>query len=420
MLQKKEKKRNRIYPAYAVIALIIMVQLVDSYCTGLYDKLQSMSVRTFIMDVKGMEPDAAVAYMSRMMLPFYVIGMLTPFVRALADIIGRRVMLIMDVLLLMLGSALCMTADRLVLYLLGNGILILGYSLDIHMIYIVDVVERKRRATVRGICGGVSMAAAMCIPLMRYMYVDRQGCTWQSLYMAGAVGAAICLAAVLSGSSSKASVPVRSCEADKPESTHFLRTAGRLVTDKRTGRLLVCICIAGISTAGITYYNEPMLAFSDMDEAGVNTALLVQPVTALIINVVTGAAADRLGRGRVIIAGIALSLACGCVYTIGVGHIESAAALGVLWGCMSGFYFSSEELINLMVMESVDESRRGRASAMSTLAYGIGDNIGILAISLIVGATGMRLAKLIFLAPLLAAGIYAVSSHCCDEASEAP
>ena len=50
-----------------------------------------------------------------------------------------------------------------------------------------------------------------------------------------------------------------------------------------------------------------------------------------------------------------------------------------------------------MVMESVKPEVRGRASAASTLAYGIGDQLGIFAISLVVGVLGMRITKLLFI-----------------------
>ena len=77
---------------------------------------------------------------------------------------------------------------------------------------------------------------------------------------------------------------------------------------------------------------------------------------------------------------------------------------------MNGFYFSAEELINLLVMESVDGSVRGRASAMSTLSYGVGDQIGIFLISLVVGALGMRWAKMLFLVPPLAVAYVLIRS----------
>ena len=104
--------------------------------------------------------------------------------------------------------------------------------------------------------------------------------------------------------------------------------------------------------------------------------------------------------------GIACSFVFGMAFTFGAGHTHSALLLGVLWGCMHGFYFSAEELINLMVMESVKPEVRGRASAASTLAYGIGDQLGIFAISLIVGALGMRITKLLFIGiPLVLAAV---------------
>lgn len=142
-------KKNLGRTAIAVAALIILIQFIDSYCTEIFGRTQSLSVTTFLIDARGMSVDEGVAYMSRMMLPFYLIGMLTPFVRSYADIVGRKVMLFINVALLAVGSVICMLADSLIIYLLGNGILILGYSLDIHMIYIVDILPANRRATVR-------------------------------------------------------------------------------------------------------------------------------------------------------------------------------------------------------------------------------------------------------------------------------
>lgn len=80
-------KKNLGRTAIAVAALIILVQFIDSYCTEIFGRTQSLSVTTFLIDAREMSADEGVAYMSRMMLPFYLIGMLTPFVRSYADIV---------------------------------------------------------------------------------------------------------------------------------------------------------------------------------------------------------------------------------------------------------------------------------------------------------------------------------------------
>ena len=437
----------------SISVLIILIQFIDSYCTEIFGRTQSLSVKEFLMDARGMGADEGVAYMSRMMLPFYLIGMLTPFVRSYADIVGRKVMLAFNVALLAIGSVICMLADSLMLYLLGNGILILGYSLDIHMIYIVDMLPADKRATVRGICGGAAMAAAMCIPLFRSLVVGESGYGWQRLFLVGIIGGAICLALVLiyrmpEGEKDTKEVRIDtkydskldSKHASKDESKHdskdepddksgqmqseseqagidddhihFIRTMKNIWQQTETRRLLIGISVVGIATAGITYYNEPMCAFSGMGEKSVNMVLFIQPLTALVINVLIGILADRIHRMYVIRIGIVLSLASGIAFTSGVGHTDSVLLIGILWGCMYGFYFSAEELINMMVMESVDSSVRGRASALSTFAYGIGDQLGIFAISLVVGALGMKWAKMIFLVPLVFAVILFMKNRC--------
>lgn len=429
----------------SISVLIILIQFIDSYCTEIFGRTQSLSVKEFLMDARGMGADEGVAYMSRMMLPFYLIGMLTPFVRSYADIVGRKVMLAFNVALLAIGSVICMLADSLMLYLLGNGILILGYSLDVHMIYIVDMLPADKRATVRGICGGAAMAAAMCIPLFRSLVVGESGYGWQRLFLVGIIGGAICLALVLiyrmpesekgtkeiqidtkydtkyeskhdskDGSDDKFCQVQSNAEQAGPDDghIHFIRTMRNIWQQTETRRLLIGISVVGIATAGITYYNEPMCAFSGMGEKSVNMVLFIQPLTALVINVLIGILADRIHRMYVVRIGIVLSLVSGIAFTAGVGHTDSVLLIGILWGCMYGFYFSAEELINMMVMESVDSSVRGRVSALSTFAYGIGDQLGIFAISLVVGALGMKWAKMIFLVPLVFAVILFMKNRC--------
>lgn len=278
-------KKNLGRTAIAVAALIILVQFIDSYCTEIFGRTQSLSVTTFLIDAREMSADEGVAYMSRMMLPFYLIGMLTPFVRSYADIVGRKVMLFINVALLAVGSVICMLADSLIIYLLGNGILILGYSLDIHMIYIVDMLPANRRATVRGICGGTAMAAAMCIPLMRSLVANRSGHGWQEIYVVGIAGGVVILACMGIYMVVRSAAGQGSCGGDeiqenetatnetlikresvKDGNIHFIQTLGALCKQNRTKALLISICAVGLATAGIQYYNEPLLAFGGMSE----------------------------------------------------------------------------------------------------------------------------------------------------------
>lgn len=444
---ERYKKKRLSVSVITVSVLIILIQLIDSYCTEIFGRTQSFAARTFLMIPEKIDSDSAIAYMSRMMLPFYLIGMLTPFVRSYADIVGRKVMLAFNVALLAIGSVICMLADSLMLYLLGNGILILGYSLDVHMIYIVDMLPVNKRATVRGICGGAAMAAAMCIPLFRSLVVGESGYGWQRLFLVGIIGGAICLALVLiyrmpesekgtkelhvnlkydsedkssqvQSESGRAEIDGGQVQSNAEQAgpddghIHFIRTMRNIWQQTETKRLLIGISVVGIATAGITYYNEPMCAFSGMGEKSVNMVLFIQPLTALVINVLIGILADRIHRMYVVRIGIVLSLVSGIAFTAGVGHTDSVLLIGILWGCMYGFYFSAEELINMMVMESVDSLVRGRASALSTFAYGIGDQLGIFAISLVVGALGMKWAKMIFLVPLVFAVILFMKNRC--------
>ncbi len=372
------------------------MQLFDSYCAELFDKLQSFLLSDFLIDGRNMKLQDAVSYMGYATLPFYVIPALAPLARISIDKIGIKLLFMINIIVLILGCVMCAVAPTLVIFLIGNGLVIFSTSMDIQYIYIAEEIPEQCRATVRGIAAGVAAIAAMGIPLLRNLCMEKQDYTWRSLYVFGiGMGVftfffSICLA---KGKTCKKTETIQ-----KPEDE--LET----YTDNR--RILRCLSISlfilGIATSGITFYNEPLLTFGNSSSGNVRNSLFAQPVMTLLVNVASGYLADRWSRKNVILTNIGLSMIALILFVCTANSGAYGFLPGITWGIMVGSYFSAANLLILSMLEAAPAGKVGKISALSTYVNGAGNAIGILLCTVFVKNTGMGRMKLLVAIPVLA------------------
>ena len=391
-MRAKNVKRYVLY----LIAVILVMQLFDSYCAELFDKLQSFLLSDFLIDGRNMKLQDAVSYMGYATLPFYVIPALAPLARISIDKIGIKLLFMINIIVLMIGCLMCAVAPTLVIFLIGNGLVIFSTSMDIQYIYIAEEIPEQCRATARGIAAGVAAIAAMGIPLLRNLWMEKQGYTWRSLYTFG-IGMGVFTfffsIRLAKGKNCKMTETIQKREV-KPE-TH---------TDNR--RILRCLCISlfilGIATSGITFYNEPLLTFGDSSSSNVRNSLFAQPVVTLIVNVASGYLADRWSRKNVILTNIGLSMIALILFVFTADSGAYGFLPGITWGIMVGSYFSAANLLILSMLEAAPAGKVGKISALSTYVNGAGNAIGILLCTVFVKNTGMDRMKLLVAIPVLA------------------
>lgn len=391
-MRAKNVKRYVLY----LIAVILVVQLFDSYCAELFDKLQSFLLSDFLIDGRNMKLQDAVSYMGYATLPFYVIPALAPLARISIDKIGIKLLFMINIIVMMIGCLMCAVAPTLVIFLIGNGLVIFSTSMDIQYIYIAEEIPEQCRATARGIAAGVAAIAAMGIPLLRNLWMEKQGYTWRSLYTFG-IGMGVFTfffsIRLAKGKNCKMTETIQKREV-KPE-TH---------TDNR--RILRCLCISlfilGIATSGITFYNEPLLTFGDSSSSNVRNSLFAQPVVTLIVNVASGYLADRWSRKNVILTNIGLSMIALILFVFTADSGAYGFLPGITWGIMVGSYFSAANLLILSMLEAAPAGKVGKISALSTYVNGAGNAIGILLCTVFVKNTGMGRMKLLVAIPVLA------------------
>ena len=384
---------------YFLIIMILVMQFFDSYCADLYGKLQSFMLSEFLIDKRNMTVQAAVSYMGYATLPFYAIPMLAPLARILIDRIGIKPIFIINIWILICGCILCTCSPSLICFLIGNGLVIFACSLDVQYIYIAEVIPEDRRATIRGIAGGVAAASTMFIPLLRSRLINEAGHSWRSLY---GIGIIIGLLTAM------ISLLLRNDRRESRVSTSG-QTTVRARNKESIRSICICLFIIGIATSGITFYNEPLVSFADISENQIRVILLIQPVITLIVNILSGYLSDRFHRKTMILIDIFISMTAVIWFVLASYKAGGAVGLGIAWGLMIGCYFSAANLLTLTVLEQAEDDMVGKVSAIATYANGAGNAVGILLCTVFVKYTGMGAIKLLTSIPVFVfAAIYLI------------
>lgn len=398
-----DRSRYRFLHKLLIITVCIFcMQFCDSFCTDLFSKLQSLYTTDFLILSKGMSQSDALAYLSILNFPFLIVPCLSPLGRAMVDYVGRNRMYLFSILCLICGCIICFFAPNLIIFLLGNAVLTFSYSLDIHYIFIVDEVSPKHRTTIRGIANGITALASMLLPVVRGFLITQL--YWKFIYMT-AIGLCTLLlimsvillykTAGFEPIPALKPLPHPSSIKKRPDIHHRSGLLKSILSSPSFYQLALPLIFAGAATAGITFYNEPLLSFSQRSETSVDIILTIQPAIFLASSVAYGFLADTLGRRFVLTACTILSILSLILFCITAQNASMLVLPGILWGVMYGSYYSLTDILQLMFMETAPADAIGRFSALAVFIYGFGDAFGLLFINLLVGTLGIVPSKLI-------------------------
>ena len=403
----KEEKEHKWQ--FYVIFTIIGMQFYDSFSSELYSRLQSLYLTEYLVDGYGMTSDRAVACLNNSMLPCYLFIMLAPVFRALADRYGRRKLLIANVIGIGLGVGICAKAPSFIVFMLGNMILNFSDTLDVQNFYILEEIPKKRQGLMKGISIGGSMLAAVSISALRRYFVGTGTYGWRNLYTIAMAFGMVMLVWVLGMPESRAfQITRQEIDQSEKQKSHgqnlkkIWNRYGTLWFENKPD--LVLILLFGVATAGVMFYNEPMLRFGGVKETDVEWILAIQAITSCIVMTAGGWFADWYGKRKAAF-GLLVAAMVGAVVFIGMsGLIRVSGIVGFAFGCMTGGFWGAYYLLELNLLERMDVTWRGEGSAVLTYIYGVGNAIGILLCTALLQLLSLVWMKLILTLPVLVMG----------------
>jgi len=196
-LLQRQKPAPKWYP-FALIGLIVLVHLLDTYATDVVTKVQSLYVNEFFVRGQGLSFETGLQRATLISTMGYAFALIGPFYKALMDKIGRRPIFIINTAGMALGMLLCWYAPNFYLFAAGQLMIVFFTMHDMQMIYVYEASPAKWRSTLYFACKFLGVFGTLAIPLLRDAFVQANGTGWRNLFWLPAlVGGAIFLLALL-------------------------------------------------------------------------------------------------------------------------------------------------------------------------------------------------------------------------------
>lgn len=400
-LTRRLKMQSRPqYKGYLAILLIFVavVYIVDEFSSNVNAAIQFEVVKEYIV-ATGMAENATkgATLMTLMSAPMYLLMVIAPFYKALADRFGRRIFLAINTVGMGIGMLVCMLSTNIYVFILGTLIITFVVPNDIQVMYIMEVAPEKHRAKLCSATKAVGLLGVTFIAVLKNHYMGADVTLWREIYLipviiAIVVGllAYVCLRETPIFLSNRISYlemseeerkSVKEKEKTQNNNGGVIKALKFIFKHKQLRALAITGFVFAIST-GVTLYYETIMQTGRMTPDAVTTAIFVFPFFNALLTFFSGFMMDKLGRKRA-----ALILASFAFLGLGMFIISSrlgwsAVLVGATYGCfLGGLWSVSDMLFIIMSGESSPTELRASVLGAMSLIFGAGYVISMVLIT---------------------------------------
>lgn len=424
--QKARPKRN-MYFAYLVL-IIALIYAVDEIASQI-----GTLMKTEIANDLFSSPSSVgmLDILTVIMVPFQALAIIY---RPLADRFGRKTFLLINTFGMSFAMLLIFLSDNILLYFVGAVMVQFFIPHDMHVVFIMESSPAKRRAITYSVIKFFANMGVMLIPILRRELMHTTA-EWRNVYLIPAiVGIVVSLIALLCAREPDTFIDSRLRYLRKTEDELAEEKAQKNIDNAQGGIvhglkfafkhkqlkwLYITSIFANIGFLGSVNYQVIMSygygahamkqgLFSNIDDAvnavGLNevtAAIMLFPLGSAIAQVIMGFLCDTFGRKKAAIVTAFDCLLAFICFFVGSNYGFNPYVVGFLCGAFVGSYYSTNDIIIMMIGESAPTNLR--SSVMSAqfvvtaigyaLAYIIGtplnlilgnENIGIVSFCMLV------------------------------------
>lgn len=397
-LEKYKKELGRMSTTgYVVYMLFVlsMVYIIDEITSNIYNSLQSDMITEFFVNGMGLEFNTGLATYSAMTAPLYVIMLITPFYKSLADKFGRKVFLAINTIGMGVGMFVCMMAPNPVIYICGIGIIYFLMNNDMQVLYVMETAPEKHRAKLTSITKAIALLGVTFIPILRDVFMKNDGSQWQKVFMIPAIaGIVIGIIAYfimpetpaylkrkiaymeMSEEERKALEENKKKKSSEDSDGGVIAALKFIFAHKQMRAAALCAFVYVTSTGGTSYY-ESIMKTGGMTTSEITTAMYFIPIVNALMTGLSGFITDFLGRKRsaAVHAGIALIGLVSFVFSAGAA---SPVLVGISYGFFIGGLWSAADILFIMIPgESTPTNLRVSVVGTMGIMSGVGNVLSI-------------------------------------------
>ena len=192
---KEQKEIERLEKAsafhntknYFIILIVVLtiIYIVDELASNVRGTVDSFTICDLFNTTFGTpEYDKASATLGFVTTACYLIYLISPFYKSLADKYGRRLFLIINTLGMGVGMLIAILSHNIALYLVGVVIMTFFTPNDMQVIYLMECAPKQHRAKLCSITKGIALISVSSLGLFVKLFVDRENpATWRLVFI---------------------------------------------------------------------------------------------------------------------------------------------------------------------------------------------------------------------------------------------
>ena len=406
--RERQKPKRSGYFAWLVF-VICLIYMTDEIASQI-GTLMKTEIANDLLAKFGESSVGMLDLVSMVVVPFQIVCM---FYKPLADKWGRKRFLVINTFGMSIALLLIFLSNNMIMYLLGACMVQFFIPHDMHVVYIMETAPSKHRARIYSSIKFVANMGVMLVPLLRRL-LKRDASEWRNVFLIPAIIGLTCsFIALLSARETDAFIESRlkylrmtDDERKLAESEKSAEAAqgglGKALKFAFAHKQLKWLYITSafvnmgflltmnyqvIMTYGyaehyleIGRYETLADAVASVSVGVVTTALFLFTIGSALAQVIMGFVCDGKGRKAAAITMSSLCILSFLGFFIGSKMGLSPYIVGLLCGACIGSYYSTNDILIMMIGESTPTNLRSSTisaqyvvtAAGVVFSYGVG------------------------------------------------
>ncbi len=385
---------------FILLMLIAIVNILDEVTSNLTVTVQSSFITEFFVNNPFMGKfytyEDGLALHSGIGVFTYVLGLFTPFYKALADKWGRKPLFAISTLGMATGLLVINLSTSYIMFLVGFAIISFFMGHDIQIIYILEEAPDKHRAKIYSFLKSFGILGVILIPALRDMLMGDDATKWRNIFLVPSlIGFVAVLLVLLLAKDTKVFVNERIAYLSRPYEERQAEKALKkqqkeaqrnqsgvfngvkyIFGNKDTKMLIIAHIIFDSAMPAIALYFESSMHRAGMSTSEITKALFMVPVIYATITFLSGFIADKFGR-KTTVTGFSITCVVGyTLFVVGILNGWNPYLVGSLAGLYQGSYWIGRDYMNVMMTEKVPTDIRASVVGAEGLLVIIGLVVG--------------------------------------------
>ncbi len=175
------------HPKYFLLLVLILtvVYIADELTSQIKGYTQSFVIYDlFKTTINTPEYDAASSQLQLISTACYLILIIAPFYKSLADKLGRRLFLIINTIGMGVGMLVCAISQSFIVFIIGTVIMTFFTPNDVQVMYIMECAPAQHRAKIASLTKGIATMSVSLIGLfIKWFYYRDDVTSWRLVYI---------------------------------------------------------------------------------------------------------------------------------------------------------------------------------------------------------------------------------------------